>query len=392
MTKPIDHSAASKQSRWALISLSLSLALSSLSTSITNMALPTLADLFSASFQHVQWIVLANLLAVTTLIVGVGRLGDMFGRRRLLLMGLIVFTVASVLCAVAPNLGLLIAARAVQGVGAAILMALSTALVGEVVPKEKTGSAMGMLGTASAVGTALGPSLGGFLIAWFDWRAIFIVMVVTGIITYGLVRRFVMADRGLSPATGGGFDYTGTVVLGVVLAAYALAMTLGRGSFGAMNVCLLIFAVVGIGVFVRVEAKAISPLIRLSVLRNQTLSAGVIMSALVVTVAMATMVVGPFYLTGALKLNAVTVGLVLSAGPIVAALSGVPSGRLVDRFGARAVMMAGLVAIALGALMLALMSIGFGVLGVCCRHRCFDGGVCVVSSRQQYGRHGRCCR
>ncbi len=106
--------------RWALVSLSLSMLLSSLGTSIANVALPSLAQAFAASVQEIQWIVLAYLLASTTLIVSVGRLGDITGRRRLLLAGMVLFTVASVLCGVAPTLWLLIAARAIQGLGAAI--------------------------------------------------------------------------------------------------------------------------------------------------------------------------------------------------------------------------------------------------------------------------------
>src|SRR5579871_1975997 len=115
--------------RWALAGLSLSMLLSSLGTSIANVALPTLAQAFSASFQDVQWVVLAYLLALTILIVGVGRLGDLAGRRRLLLAGILVFTAASVACGAAPSLWLLIAARAAQGLGAAIMMALTMALV-----------------------------------------------------------------------------------------------------------------------------------------------------------------------------------------------------------------------------------------------------------------------
>ena len=146
-------------------------------------ALPTLAQAFGASFQDVQWVVLAYLLAITTLIVSVGRLGDIIGRRRLLLAGICLFTAASRLCGIAPTLWLLIAARAVQGLGAAVMLALTMAFVGETVPKERTGSAMGLLGTMSAIGTALGPSLGGVLIAGFGWRAIFLVNVPLGLVT-----------------------------------------------------------------------------------------------------------------------------------------------------------------------------------------------------------------
>ena len=101
--------------RWALVSLSLSMLLSSLGTSIANVGLPTLAQAFNASFQQVQWIVLAYLLAITTLIVSVGRLGDVIGRRRLMLVGISLFTVASALCGIAPTLWMLIAARVMQG-------------------------------------------------------------------------------------------------------------------------------------------------------------------------------------------------------------------------------------------------------------------------------------
>src|SRR5215203_2212131 len=180
--------------RWALASLSLSMLLSSLSTSIANVGLPTLAQAFTASFQEVQWIVLAYLLAITTLIVSVGRLGDIIGSRRLLLAGIFLFTVASALCGIAPTLWLLIAARAAQGLGAAIMMALTIAFVGEMVPKARTGSAMGLLGTMSAIGTALGPSLGGVLIAGLSWRAIFLVNVPLGILTFLLAHRYLPVD------------------------------------------------------------------------------------------------------------------------------------------------------------------------------------------------------
>src|SRR6185295_10543636 len=113
--------------RWALASLSLSMLLSSLGTSIANVGLPTLAQAFDASFQEIQWVVLAYLLAITALIVSVGRLGDIIGRRRLLLAGIFLFTAASGLCGVAPTLWLLIAARAAQGLGAAVMMALTMA-------------------------------------------------------------------------------------------------------------------------------------------------------------------------------------------------------------------------------------------------------------------------
>ncbi len=349
--------------RWALVSLSLSMLLSSLDTSIANVALPTLAQAFTASFQEVQWVVLAYLLVITTLIVSVGRLGDIIGRRRLLLAGIVLFTVASVLCGVAPTLWLLIAARAIQGLGGAIMMALTMAIVGETVPKAKTGSAMGLLGTMSAIGTALGPSLGGVLIAGIGWRAIFLINLPMGILTFFLAYRSLPVDRRGPKTDQVGFDKVGTLLLALTLAAYALAVTLGRGSFGWLNIALLLAAAFGVGLFVLAEARTASPLIQLAMFGNPVLSASLAMSALVATVVTTTLVVGPFYLSLALGLDAAMVGLVLSAGPLVAALTAAPAGHLSDRFGAQRMTIIGLIGMAAGSCILSMLPARLGIIG-----------------------------
>ena len=350
----------SRSERGALASLSLSMLLSSLGTSIANVGLPTLAEAFSASFQHVQWVLLAYLLAITALIVSVGRLGDVVGHRRLLLMGVTLFTVASVLCALAPTLWLLIAARTLQGTGAAIMMAMTMALVGEAVPKARMGRAMGVLGTMSAIGTSLGPTLGGLLIANSGWPAIFLINVPLGVLAIGLAVHFLPNDHHEKRAD---FDVLGTLVLTLTLLAYALAMTLGRARFDPLNMALLLVAVLGLGVFVFIERKAESPLVQLTLLRNLPLSAGFAMSALVTSVVMATLVVGPFYLTGALALDAVGAGLVMSTGPLIAALVGIPAGRCVDRWGAHRSAMCGLMTMLIGACSLPAVTMGGGVPG-----------------------------
>ena len=349
--------------RWALASLSLSMLMPSLDTSIANAGLPTLAEAFEASFAQVQWIVLAYLLAITTLIVSVGRIGDLVGRRRLLLAGIGIFTLSSLACGVAPSLGWLVGARAVQGGGAAIMLALTVAFVGETVPKAQTGSVMGLLGTMSAVGTTLGPSLGGMLIAGAGWQAIFLLNIPLGVLNIWLAYRYLPTDEPQTKTRRAGFDKAGTLLLGLTLAAYALAMTIGHGDFGPLNIALLLTAVVGAGIFIVVEARVASPLIKLALFREPGLSASLAMSTLVSTVMMATLVVGPFYLTGALGLGTALVGFALSAGPLVAALTGMPAGRLVDRFGTRRMTVAGLVAMALGTGALSTMPADFGILG-----------------------------
>ena len=280
--------------------------------------------------------------------------------------GIVLFTVASVICGVAPTLGVLIAARALQGFGAAIMMALTMAFVGETVPKERTGSAIGLLGTMSAIGTALGPSLGGVLIAGLGWPAIFLINVPLGIVALFLAYRHLPFDKREEKAERTGFDYPGTVLLALDLGTYALAMTMGRGHLGALNVILLVLAACGVGIFVRIEASVASPLIRLAMFGNRALSSSLATSLLVSTVMMATLVVGPFYLGRSLGLGSALVGLVLSVGPLVAALTATPAGRLADRFGAPRVTLIGLVGMAVGFATLALLPTTPGVAGIAC--------------------------
>ena len=345
----------------ALTGLCLSMLLASLGISSANVALPTLARQFDATFQTAAWVVLAYLLVSTSSIVGVGRLGDLIGRRRLLRAGLGLFTAASVLGGFAPTLWLVILARAAQGLGAAAVMALTIAFVSELVPQAKTGSAMGLLGTTSAIGTALGPSLGGALIEQLGWQAIFLVNVPLGLIAVFLAHRYLPVDRLDPKATRLEFDSVGTLLLALTLVAYALAMTLGRGHFGRLNVALLMLAALGVGLFLRAEKRASAPLLRLTMFRDLTLSAALAANLLVGAVMMATLVIGPFYLSRALGLDAGQVGLVMSLGPTLAALTGAPAGRFVDRWGAHRMSLVGLAGIAVGS---SLLFFGREALGV----------------------------
>lgn len=356
---------ATEPGRWngaALTGLSLAMQLPSLATSVANMALPVLARSFSISFQAAQWIVLTYLLATTILVIAAGRLGDILGRRRLLLAGMALFTLASALCGAAPAFWLLIGARAMQGLGAAIMMALAIAFVGDIVPKEKLGSAVGVLGAMSAIGTTLGPSLGGLLIMAFGWRAIFTVNLPLGIVAFALLYRSLPSDeRPVAPAARE-FDGLGLALLLVTLGAYALAMTAGD-LFGAPTLALLSIAL-GAGVaFLAVESTARSPLIQLEMFRNPVLAGGLVANGLVSTVMMTTLVVGPFYLSQALGLEHALVGIAMSIGPLAAALSGLPAGRLVDSFGPEAVRIAGLVGMAAGSLLLSVMPAAAGIPG-----------------------------
>lgn len=228
------------------------------------------------------------------------------------------------------------------------MIALAMAFVAGTVSKER-------------IGSALGPSLGGLLVAGFGWQSLFMINLPLGLLTLLSARRYLHSDPERSPEQRVGFDGPGTILLVLTLASYALAMTVGRGHFGWFNVALLLAAILGCGFFMRFETKAAFPLIRLALFRDPVLSTGFASSFLVTTVVMATLVVGPFYLSGGLNLTASQEGLVMSAGPVIAALTGIPAGRLVDRFGAGAVTVLGLLAMVAGSF--AMAAAAFGISG-----------------------------
>ena len=346
--------------RWRVAALALTMLLPSAGTSIANVALPTLATAFGATSQDVQWVVIAYLLATTTIIVAAGRLGDMLGRRRILLVGIALFGVACLAATLAPSLWVLVAARAAQGFGAAIMMALAVAAVGDVVPKERAGAAMGLLGSVSAVGTALGPSLGGALIAVSGWQAVFACLALLATVTMALGILCFPRDPEIARLRVA-LDIPGIGTLGIALGAYALATTLKVDLQGSLFLAAV--SLVAFGAFVMIERSATSPLVQLRELRNRALSAGLAAIGLVSIIMMSTLVVGPFYLSHVLNLDPLATGLVMSVGPAVAALTGVPAGRLVDRIGGGRVALIGLGGVIAGTGLMSLLPVVVGVLG-----------------------------
>lgn len=289
----------------AMPALALSMMLAALGTSIANVALPSIGLAFDAPFADVKWVVTAYLLALTVAVMAAGPLGDRFGLKPVLIAGLVMFLVASLLCGVAPDLPALIAARALQGGGAAFIMTLTVALVQDAVGQNRVGSAMGLLGTMSAAGTALGPSLGGVMVGFAGWHGpFFILLPVTGL----------------------------TIMVAHFCLPAATPEQPGRGRRPRKQTLL-------------------------------TLGPALTANLLIASVMMATLVVMPFYLGSSQQLDVRSVGLVMAVGPAVAMLCGVPAGRLVDRFTARSATCAGLITMTFGCVGLALLPEIFGIPG-----------------------------
>lgn len=343
--------------RAGVLALGLATLLPMLAGSMANMALPALGQAFAAPFASLQWVLVAYLLGITCLTVVVGRLGDRFGRRRLLLWGMALFALASLLCALAPTIGWLIAARVLQGVGAACMLSLALAMVGQLVPAAQRGRGMGLLGTLSACGTALGPSFGGLLIGGFGWQAPFLLLVPVSLLALGVGMVGLPPERVLPQRER--VTLASLSMLVVALLCYGLALTSG----GTLALGWWAGALLGTALFVRRERRARSPLLPLALLADSRLKGGLLASVLVASVMVLTLLIGPFYLHGVFELDMATVGLMISGGPLLAALAGMPAGWLVDRFGSRRVARLGLMVMMSALLGLATLSATYGPLG-----------------------------
>jgi len=337
--------------------------LASLGTSSINVALPSLAQDFNAPLQEAQWVLLSYLLAVTALVISAGRLGDSIGPRRLLLTGLALFSVASLACALAPSLAVLCFARALQGLAGAILLALPLAMAGGLSTRIGIGSTLGLIGSMSALGTAMGPSLGGLLLSLSGWRAIFLVNVPLGLAALALALLYLKPDGGAKAPLRRHWDISGSLLLVLSLLCYTLGLSLGKGHFGKANCLLLLGSLLGSVLFVQVERRSSQPLVDLDSLGDSSLRSSLLLSLVVSAVLMASLVLGPFYLSLALQLSPAQSGLLLSAGPLLVALSGWPAGRLADRFGAKCISLLGLITVTGAAGLLALLPLSAGVPG-----------------------------
>ncbi|HEX5671864.1 MAG TPA: DHA2 family efflux MFS transporter permease subunit, partial [Acidimicrobiia bacterium] len=330
------------QKWWVFGTVAAGVLLATIDGSIVNIALPTLVDEFDTSFAVVQWVALAYLLTLAALSLGVGRLGDVVGKKRIYVAGMAAFTLASVLCGLAPGVEWLIAFRVIQAVGATMILSLGVAILTEAFPSQERGRAMGWIGTAVSLGVVTGPVLGGILLSTFSWRSIFWVNLPVGVAGVLLAWRHVPETP---PHPGQRFDLRGAAVLGGALFAFALGLTMaqGRGFDDVLVVGLLAGSVLAVVMFIRIERRHPHPMIELSLFANMRLTASLATGFFTFVTVSAFFLLMPFYLEGVLGLSTRQMGLVMAAGPFALGVVAPLAGNLSDRVGVRRVAMTGLV-------------------------------------------------
>ena len=328
--------------KWfVMVAVAMGVFLGTIDGSIVNVALPTLVREFDTTFPVVQWVVLGYLLAISTLTLMVGRLGDMIGKKPIYTAGFGMFTGASMLCGLSPSVEWLIGFRILQAVGASMVVALGLAILTEAFPPSERGRALGITGTMVSIGIALGPSLGGLLIDTLSWHWIFFVNLPVGIAGTVAAIRFV---PDVPPPGGQRFDVPGAFTLFTTLLTLLLALTLGQEQGFASTPIVALFATsaISLTVFITVERRVRQPIIDLGLFRNGLLSVNLITGFATFISIAGLLILLPFYLEGVLGFDPGKTGLLLGVAPVALGIVAPISGSLSDRYGTRPVTVAGL--------------------------------------------------
>ena len=343
----------------ALATVCIGAFMNQLDASIVTVAFPTLQHSFHASLGAVTWVGLSYLLVLVGLVTGVGRMADMVGRKLLYMYGFVVFIVASALCGLAPSLAALDGFRALQGVGAAMIQANSVAIVVLALPKHKLGRGIGIQGAAQALGLALGPTIGGLLIALGGWRLIFFVNVPAGVVGTVMAWYLIPRSRHLQPRVP--FDWLGLGLFFPAVAAFLSAVSFGNSAGWTSPVIIGLFlAALALGAtFVHRERRARAPMLDLTLFERVPFAAGIASGLLSYLVLFGTLFVVPFYLERALHQSPGRSGLLLGVMPVALGLTAPFAGRLAERLGARPLTVAGM---AISAAMMGTLIVAHGSL------------------------------
>jgi len=337
--------------------------MSSLDSSIVNIALPTLTQSLNEPISTTTWVVTSYLIAICAMMLLFGRMGDIKGNTRIFRLGIVVFTCGSLLCGISVNLPMLIISRVIQATGAASAMATNQGIITQTFPKSERGRALGFNGTSVAIGSLLGPPLGGFIVAALSWHFIFLINIPIGIFVFLRGRKILPK----SYATEEKLDLKGVVLF--ALSAILIFCAVGVGDTIHFSSPLIIPPIIAgvllLAVFIIVERRQNQPMLDLSIFKNGLFSISIVCVLLVYAALNSINIIQPFYLQSARNLNSFTAGLIMMVYPVVLGVSSPLSGYLSDRIGQKLPTLIGLCLSTLAYIGAALMTLDTSLALTC---------------------------
>ncbi|MEJ2598561.1 MAG: MFS transporter [Anaerolineales bacterium] len=353
-----DSNLFSIETKWlVLVAVGIGTFMSALDGSVVNTILPVIRDYFGSDVETIEWVVTVYLLVVSGLLLSLGRLGDLRGNKAVYLWGFVIFVFGSALSGLSSAPVYLIAARAFQALGAAMLFANSPAILTKTFPASQRGQALGLQGTMTYLGLTTGPFLGGWLADTFSWHAVFFINVPVGLLAAWLSWRVIPKDIPAERAEQ--FDLRGAFVFMTGLVALLLGLNQGGnwGWFSPLTLGLIIASFVILAVFIRIESRAPAPMLDLSLFRRRLFNMAALSPVLNYLCVYSALFLMPFYLIQGRGLNAAQAGLILTAQPLVMALVAPFAGTLSDRIGSRIPSTLGMLILGVGLFLLSRLTV-----------------------------------
>jgi EmrB/QacA subfamily drug resistance transporter len=343
-----------RQQTWVLAACVLGSSMAFIDSSVVNVALPKMESELATTLSSMTWVIDAYTLCMSALLLIGGAAADQVGRRRIFMIGIGIFALASIGCGLAPNVELLICARAIQGVGAALLIPCALAIIGATFDEKERGAAIGVWSGASAIAAGGGPLFGGWLVDHVSWRAIFLINPVIAAITVVIASRHV--PESVDPAAQKGLDGMGATLafFGLGLLVYGLIAASNRGWASPIVLGSLALGVILLVSFVLAERRSPAPMMPLNVFESRTFSGVNILTLLLYGALGGALFFQPFLLIQVHGYSATEAGAAFLPFTLVLALLSRWGGRLVDRFGARLPLVVGPAVVAVGFVLLGL--------------------------------------
>lgn len=359
--------------RWLIFSVTvMGTFMAVLDSSIVNVALPLIAASFGVELTAVQWVVTAYLLVISSLLPLFGKIGDLYGRRKVYLLGFVIFTIGSLLCSLSNSIWFLVASRVLQAVGASMLMSNSPAIVSVTFPGKERGRVLGMNGTVVALASMAGPSLGGILVGLFNWQWIFYINLPIGIFAYLLGYYILPVEEKHSSGT---FDFKGAALFAIGMTGLLVVLSEGQ-EWGWGSLAIFVTAIVSIVIlstFIWHEGRVLHPMIDLTLFKRWPFLAGNVSGLLSFMAMFTNNMLMPFYLHSVLLLTPTQIGLAITPFPLLMAFAAPVSGYLSEKVSPVILTSGGLGILMSGLLYLATLDaqstvwqvvIGQGIMGI----------------------------
>lgn len=323
--------------------------MATLDSSIINVTLPVMSESLNVPISSIEWVIAIYSIIICSTILFFGKLGDMFGKTKIFQYGSVIFTLGSLLCGLSNSFTALIACRFIQGIGGSAYMANNHGIITEIFAKEERGKALGILTTAVALGTMIGPPVGGVIASSLNWHYIFLINVPIGIIVFILGLRYLPSMEGVKQ----GLD-----IIGGILQFFSILLFFGsfiisqKTGFNNFIIISLIISLVLIVLFLYFENKSKYPLLELKIFKNRVFSINLVCAFISFICIAASTILLPFYFQYTMKLDSATTGFLLIVSPIILAIFSPICGTISDKMGSEKLCLIGLTIMSIAFLLL----------------------------------------